>query len=328
MLRNSWVAERLAASQEVLGSMELVSQSLCWQVLFNSSDYCQRQNTGTVKGDYAPWKRLWVVPQLRRLVAVFPQRSVMLDPKVRSCGICSGQSGTRPEFLQILRFTLPILIPPIFIEYHIIRRYTVSILTASLNKKLQKDVHAYNGVYCQPRQLPLHLPVSSLYPLHILRMTSLVADLYNLVPFFPLKKGTRREIDRALRGIYSESSSLPPWRHHCDATVPCSFLNRCHCNETGDMTSLYRWRGLSGDRIHPLACTSTSSTDGGSVWSLIFLTTIPTLYFWKRSRPFENVTETSHTKKHATFENCDSSPSSGILSFELTRSILCPHIKR
>jgi hypothetical protein len=32
--------------------------------------------------------------------------------QVRSCGICGGQSGTGAGFLRILRFLLPILIPP------------------------------------------------------------------------------------------------------------------------------------------------------------------------------------------------------------------------
>jgi hypothetical protein len=32
--------------------------------------------------------------------------------RVRSCGICGGQSGTGAGFLRVLRFPLPIRIPP------------------------------------------------------------------------------------------------------------------------------------------------------------------------------------------------------------------------
>jgi hypothetical protein len=33
--------------------------------------------------------------------------------RVRSCGICGGQSGNGAGFLRVLRFPLPVLIPPI-----------------------------------------------------------------------------------------------------------------------------------------------------------------------------------------------------------------------
>jgi hypothetical protein len=41
--------------------------------------------------------------------AVSPRRPGF-DP--RSCGICGGRSGTGAGFLRVLRFALPILIPP------------------------------------------------------------------------------------------------------------------------------------------------------------------------------------------------------------------------
>jgi hypothetical protein len=40
--------------------------------------------------------------------------------QVRSCGICGGQSGIGARFLRILRFLLPILIPPtLHIHHHL-----------------------------------------------------------------------------------------------------------------------------------------------------------------------------------------------------------------
>jgi hypothetical protein len=49
-------------------------------------------------------------PQLRRLFAGFPQRWSRFDS--RSCGICGELSGAGAGFLRVLRFPLPILIPP------------------------------------------------------------------------------------------------------------------------------------------------------------------------------------------------------------------------
>jgi hypothetical protein len=37
-------------------------------------------------------------------------------PWARSCGICGGQSGTGAGFLRVLRFPLPIFIPPIALQ--------------------------------------------------------------------------------------------------------------------------------------------------------------------------------------------------------------------
>jgi hypothetical protein len=49
-----------------------------------------------------------VVPVSRRL----PTVAARVRALVRSCGICGGQSGTGTGFLGVLRFPLPILIPP------------------------------------------------------------------------------------------------------------------------------------------------------------------------------------------------------------------------
>jgi hypothetical protein len=46
---------------------------------------------------------------IRRLVAGFPPRRSI---QIRSCGICDGQRGTGAGFLRVLRFPLPIVIPP------------------------------------------------------------------------------------------------------------------------------------------------------------------------------------------------------------------------
>jgi hypothetical protein len=41
-----------------------------------------------------------------------PTAAARVQARVRSRGICGGQSGTRVGFLRVLRFPLPILIPP------------------------------------------------------------------------------------------------------------------------------------------------------------------------------------------------------------------------
>jgi hypothetical protein len=42
-----------------------------------------------------------------------PTTAARVRARVRSCGICGGQSGTGASFLIVLRFPLPIRIPPI-----------------------------------------------------------------------------------------------------------------------------------------------------------------------------------------------------------------------
>jgi hypothetical protein len=42
----------------------------------------------------------------------FPTTAARVRARVRSCGISDGQSGTGAGFLRVLRFPLPILIPP------------------------------------------------------------------------------------------------------------------------------------------------------------------------------------------------------------------------
>jgi hypothetical protein len=44
---------------------------------------------------------------------VIPTVAARVRTRVRSCGICGGQSGARVGFLRVLRFPLPFFIPPI-----------------------------------------------------------------------------------------------------------------------------------------------------------------------------------------------------------------------
>jgi hypothetical protein len=41
-----------------------------------------------------------------------PTAAARVRTQVRLCGICGGQSGTGAGFLRVLRFLLPILVPP------------------------------------------------------------------------------------------------------------------------------------------------------------------------------------------------------------------------
>jgi hypothetical protein len=48
-----------------------------------------------------------------------PTEAALVWAQVRSCGTYGGQSGTGAGFLRILRFPLPILIPPTAPHYHL-----------------------------------------------------------------------------------------------------------------------------------------------------------------------------------------------------------------
>jgi hypothetical protein len=43
-----------------------------------------------------------------------PTAAALVRARVKSCGICGGQSGTGTDLFRVLLFPLPIFIPPIF----------------------------------------------------------------------------------------------------------------------------------------------------------------------------------------------------------------------
>jgi hypothetical protein len=46
------------------------------------------------------------------VIRQLPTAAARIQALVRACGICGGQNGNRAGFLRVLRFPLPILIPP------------------------------------------------------------------------------------------------------------------------------------------------------------------------------------------------------------------------
>jgi hypothetical protein len=85
---------------------ERMEQSLegCWQG--------QRYNGNT----RVFWKYLYLISLdcaiAQAVSRRLPNAAARVRAQVRSCEICGGQSGTGAGFLQVLRFLLPIFIPP------------------------------------------------------------------------------------------------------------------------------------------------------------------------------------------------------------------------
>jgi hypothetical protein len=67
--------------------------------------------------EMASWDMMYVPSRGRAIAQAvsrwLPTAAAQIRARVWSCGICGGQSGVGAGFLRILRFPLPIFIPPI-----------------------------------------------------------------------------------------------------------------------------------------------------------------------------------------------------------------------
>jgi hypothetical protein len=62
-----------------------------------------------------------------------PTAEARVRPQVRSCGICGRRSGSGAGFLRVLRFPLPVLIPPTAPHSSIIRDWIVADVPSGLS---------------------------------------------------------------------------------------------------------------------------------------------------------------------------------------------------
>jgi hypothetical protein len=75
-----------------------------------------------------------------------PTAAARVQARVWSCGICGGQSGAVSGFLRLLRFPLPIFIPPIapqspsFIIWGLYNRSEVAAVPSGLSPTPLKKV--------------------------------------------------------------------------------------------------------------------------------------------------------------------------------------------
>jgi hypothetical protein len=71
-------------------------------------------------------------------------------PRVWPCGICGGQSGAGAGFLRVLRFTLPILIPPISPQFLRVLRFTLPILIPPIAPQLLRVLRFTLPIFIPP----------------------------------------------------------------------------------------------------------------------------------------------------------------------------------
>jgi hypothetical protein len=95
--------------------------SLCHNTLqgiliFTSSNFIQ-PNPGIAFIHYFPKIEVALTYHLAEAVRRWlPTAAARVQTRVLSCGICDGQSGAGAGFLRVLRFALPIFIPPISLQ--------------------------------------------------------------------------------------------------------------------------------------------------------------------------------------------------------------------
>jgi hypothetical protein len=75
-----------------------------------------------------------------------PTAETLVRVQVRSCGICGRQSGARTGFLRVLRFLLPILIPPT-------TPHSLSIIRGLVQEAKQWATYQMDSVSPHPKKL-------------------------------------------------------------------------------------------------------------------------------------------------------------------------------
>jgi hypothetical protein len=79
-----------------------------------SNCYCQHWMTDSPSPRNLAWTHSGSLGRaIAQVVSRWLATAVQVRARVRSCGICGGQSGTGAGFLRVLWFPLPIIITPI-----------------------------------------------------------------------------------------------------------------------------------------------------------------------------------------------------------------------